>query len=357
MLGMGYAQDVPHSLTPITVNCQELTKDIELTSIFKVGFVPLETNERCVIQRIEKVVNSNGHWIIWDKRQNSVFSFDSGGKFINKITTDEDVAPGKFKYCYDIDAVNDTLFLLADKSILLFDLNLHYLSQLSLPKRYAKFMVQKGWAYLYANIQTSTDREKVGALCLAHPDTVFPLLNEHRDLGFFNLVEPLNFSCRAGEVLFSYLLTDTIYALNRAAVYPKYLLDFPGREFAKHAFDQMPKDPYEIAGFVNTLDKTTYVHLPNRFIANDLGVTFHIKIGSQGALFYQSATSQARFLTESCLLDGKPFNLIFAGSTADSMISSVFFNGLAPSRKEALKSQGYPIENGSNLVLVVFSAL
>ncbi len=64
-----------------------LDKGLELSQIIKInGIINLETNNQSIIGKVDKVIYSNSHFYILDKRSaKSVFIFDEDGKYINKI--------------------------------------------------------------------------------------------------------------------------------------------------------------------------------------------------------------------------------------------------------------------------------
>jgi len=355
---MGYMQNVPHSVQPISVNCAEISREVELMSFFKVDMVPLETNKNCLIQQIEKVVATENHFVVWDKIQKTILVFKKNGAFVAKKTSVSHAGPGEFTFLFDIDAVKDTLFLLSDNKIFLYDFNLKHLNTIKLVKFYDKFQISDGWVYGYNPSQTPIDREKVGAFNLANPGKSYPLLYEKRELGWFRLVVPFNFCSYSGEILFSYLLTDTIYSLQKNRAYPKYVLTFGTRKFATHAFDKIPpNDPYAGMNMFNALRETKFAYSPTRFVENDLGISFRIGLEKNNLFFFQNPTKTIHFLSEKCLLDGREFPAILIGFTPSYHIYCANPWDLTPKLKERIKSKGYEITDDSNPILLILSSL
>ncbi len=322
---------------------------------FRVAFIPLETNKDCLIRRIEKVVSYGDRFVVWDKSQKAIFVFRQDGGFVKKISAVSHPGPGEFTYCYDVDATGKQIYVLSYQTLLVYDINLKYLKTIKIGKAFEKFQINDGWAYLYNNDQTPIDHEKVAAVNLSTADKTYPLLFEHRELGTFNLVEPFNFSYSSGEVLFFYPLTDTIYSIQKSSVYPKYLLEFGDRKFAKHAFDKMPNDPYAPANIANALSETNFVYWTSAFVENQLGISFRFAMGHNSLYYFKSASGPAHFLTAKFKLDGMDFNYNLIGFNQSSLINCVNPRELSPKLKGKLGSQGFKIEYDSNPILVVLN--
>ena len=66
----------------------DASKSISINNIFsKMEIIPLETNEKSIIQNIDKIIEYQSFIYILDRRQKAVLIFDSHGKFISKINT------------------------------------------------------------------------------------------------------------------------------------------------------------------------------------------------------------------------------------------------------------------------------
>jgi len=137
----------------------------------------------------------------------------------------------------------------------------------------------------------------------------------------FNLVEPFNFSNSSGEILFFYPLTDTIYSLQKTSVYPKYLLEFGDRKFAKSAFDKIPNDPYAPANMANALRETKFACWTSTFVENKLGVSFLFSLGHNIIHYFKSPSGSSHFLTSKFKQDGNDFNYNLIGFNQNSLIT------------------------------------
>ena len=80
----------------------DASKSISINNIFsKMEIIPLETNEKSIIQNIDKIIEYQSFIYILDRRQKAVLIFDSHGKFISKINT-IGRAPDEFYLLEDI---------------------------------------------------------------------------------------------------------------------------------------------------------------------------------------------------------------------------------------------------------------
>lgn len=112
--------------------------EIYFTSKFisDVKFIPLETNEDCIIGNISKVLFSKGKYYILDsKSAKQIFVFDSLGKFLTHIGK-IGKGPGEFirpvDFCIDNKA-NYILIIDADRKIIKADLNGNFILEKSSP--------------------------------------------------------------------------------------------------------------------------------------------------------------------------------------------------------------------------------
>ncbi len=349
---VGYPQSPSHSIKTITVDCNHIDKEVELLTTFHVDFIPLETSKNSLIRRIEKVVAASDHFLVWDKSQKTIFVFGKDGRYLNKISAVSHPGPGEFTYCYDIDATGDKIYILSYQTILVYDMSLKYLKTIKIGKAYEKFLINDGWAYLYNNDQTPIDREKVGVADLSKAGTDTPILFEKREIGMFHLVEPFNFSCNSGEILFFYPLTDTVYSLQKTSVYPKYLLEFGDRKFAKNAFDKIPNDPMAPMNMANALRDTKFAYWTAGFVENKLGIFFRFSMDHNSLYYYRSASGPTHFLTSKFKLDSNDFNFNLIGFNQTALISCANPWELTPKLKEKIIKQGFKIEDDSNPLLV-----
>jgi 6-bladed beta-propeller len=76
-----------------------------------IEYIPLETNEKCLIGELNKVVKTKDYIFVSDLSMN-LFQFDTNGKFISKIGK-KGGAPGEYTYLIDyvVDEINEYIYL------------------------------------------------------------------------------------------------------------------------------------------------------------------------------------------------------------------------------------------------------
>jgi len=101
------------------------TEVISISDIFEsIDVVQLDTNEDCLISSISKVIYHDNKYFILDLKLQSLFCFDSNGRFLFKIFQ-KGQGPEEYLYLSDfnVDPYNNQLMLLEPfGSLLLFDL-------------------------------------------------------------------------------------------------------------------------------------------------------------------------------------------------------------------------------------------
>jgi hypothetical protein len=114
----------------ITLGCSNKARDIEVTGdplileirdlpegdssvIQSITYIPLETNDNCLIGNIEKVFYRNNRFYAIDKNvTKSIFVFDAGGKFLWKIDK-RGKGPGEYTELldFDVDSIGNIYLL------------------------------------------------------------------------------------------------------------------------------------------------------------------------------------------------------------------------------------------------------
>ena len=84
---------IPQDIFDQKINLNSLIKDIE--------YVPLETNSKCIIGRVDKIIAGDDSYFILDQENCFVYRFDKNGNFLNKIGT-QGKGPREFVDVWDI---------------------------------------------------------------------------------------------------------------------------------------------------------------------------------------------------------------------------------------------------------------
>jgi hypothetical protein len=113
------------------------TMQVSIPDIFEsVEVIQLETKEECLISTIQKVVFFNDRYYVLDDRQESLFCFDSSGKFLFKIAAKGE-GPEEYLHLgyFNVDTYHNQLLILEPfGSLLSFDLEGRFLSKIKLPR-------------------------------------------------------------------------------------------------------------------------------------------------------------------------------------------------------------------------------
>lgn len=113
----------------IEIEVNNIERNSNFSSISKYRLIALETNNYCLIGKIDKVIYRNKYIYILDREiAKSVFIFDSNGKFISKIRA-LGKGPGEYIFLNDMDVdSNGNVYLLDTKQnkILCFNNNGSY---------------------------------------------------------------------------------------------------------------------------------------------------------------------------------------------------------------------------------------
>jgi hypothetical protein len=124
--------------TPTATTTIDLTgtpkKKFNISTIAKsIKYVPLETNDSCIIGTVNQIIICNDRYILTDVNNvNSVFCFDFNGKFITKIGNQGE-GPGEYRipdYVF-YDFVEESIYILDDRGrkIIKYDKNGTFISE------------------------------------------------------------------------------------------------------------------------------------------------------------------------------------------------------------------------------------
>ena len=90
---------IESDLTKINVNPSETGIALDIANNIEKQWeiIPLETKDECLVNEADKILYKNGIYYILDRQGNSLFLFDSDGKFISKILKKGEVYYAKNK--------------------------------------------------------------------------------------------------------------------------------------------------------------------------------------------------------------------------------------------------------------------
>jgi hypothetical protein len=123
----------------------DLTDDVQLSDSLEFSFIPLETNEQCLIGVVKQVEIRDGKIYILDIKQKALFVFDMEGQFLAQIGT-RGAGPGEYisPMSFDLDLSANTIVVndIEKKELLYFDLDdYRFKYARTLPEHYTSFSI------------------------------------------------------------------------------------------------------------------------------------------------------------------------------------------------------------------------
>lgn len=244
-----------------------ISNDIGLSEIAEnVKCIPLETTDKCIIDRVIKVKTLDGQIYISDK--DHIFQFNSDGGFVKQIGK-KGRGPGEHQLIYDfcLDRLNGTISLLTPKEIIQYDKNGNFIKSVSVEgflhtieaignsiyvtKEYVNVKSASGvrnisWLYKYSNNLELIDSINIANVSITK---VFAI---HQPLTF-------NFSLSLNNIFFYHpnfliepVIRNTLYRFNNDSFETYFKFDF-GDEEAEFIRQQRIEDgfPYKKLNILN----------------------------------------------------------------------------------------------------------
>jgi len=100
------------------------TKEIVLSQIATdIQYIPLETNEECLITSVSQIFTFKDKFIVFDDRQKNIYLFETTGKFIRKIG-EKGIGPGEYNEAFRVSFCDkDSTILVKDRDNILYGLD------------------------------------------------------------------------------------------------------------------------------------------------------------------------------------------------------------------------------------------
>jgi hypothetical protein len=287
-------------------------KKISLTSITdSVKYIKLETNAKCLVGRINKIIIHNN--FIYVGSFHNIFKFDMNGKFICQIGT-KGQGPREYVQLRDFVVKNDSLFILTRNKVLTFNINGSFLTEvsfntdgLSLNKTNSCFITdndQTGTIDFFDKKGNMVKSEKVKS----NLDKKFPVMvmYRHQNLFFQNRD---NFCVNTFH-------NDTIYQIDKSNIFSPYLLinlgkyKLPPNKRAEavnlEKFGTISA-PYVRPGLMETKN---YIFLEinkweRKSQVNEFGLASN-KVGSLGIILHEKSSSNSMIISSDGIDDDMP---------------------------------------------------
>lgn len=223
-----------HSSFEIVINSETPVSDQPILK--NVSFLKLETNDECLIEDVSKVIPCKNKLVVLSSSMNGgmptrdVLIFDNLGRFQNKISRGQ--GPGELIYPTDI-AVNsngDSLYVVDRcKQINVYDMEGNYQRALCVDKGFMQMMpVASDFLLFDPNLQKEGNYN-LRYLCSSNDSTTLLLKQPYNGVSFS--LSNLLFRMEDNDVLFSILLSDTVYQVDshNKMLSPYFVLNFEGR--------------------------------------------------------------------------------------------------------------------------------
>lgn len=216
--------------------------------------IPLETTDKCLIGEITKLCSDKNLFVVFDKRNQSVFRFSSKGHFLGNIG-------GKGRGPKEFTELCDVSLDKKRKEICLLDLG----GRKIMYYNYSGVFLREESMYYYTQIEFSEDKmilntgiaQNEMAPVLDYSRLVVSSKGNQRPLykGFtfpgnqrnnFNWAKPAPLQTCKNQVFYSHVLSDTLWQIKNNYCIARYVLDFPERNalFTKNEQDNMTSELY-----------------------------------------------------------------------------------------------------------------
>lgn len=221
--------DIPENITTRNINIDSLVADYH--------YIRLETNDRCLIGRIEKIFSDSSDLFIYDKQNNSVFKFDNSGRFLCKIGN-AGKGPTEYNEAWNMtinkESKEISILDLMGRKIVIYDYNDKFIRNIPMYYLYTSF------EYMNDKIVTNTgfsynnhlQNVNLNQVVIAKQDQNplykgFTYPSVLRDHFSYEVSQPLKkFN---NDVYYYNVLSDTIWQIKDSVSNAAFALNFLGR--------------------------------------------------------------------------------------------------------------------------------
>ncbi len=272
-----------------TVCCSELFDSL--------WYVPLETNDNCIIGSITKVLFTDEEFIIIDRKTKRILRFSEKGDFLNQIG---DIGRGPREYVVigDIECHgkgdNGHLYIGTFDKLLHYRLNGVFVESIPLIGRQEYIIIDTSSIAVAQDISSGNAPYRL-VIQNFRGDTLqkFPnyLKFERPKTTISNSALVSKFSRYKGEIYYKFPYSDTVFLINGNKLEPRYIIDLgkfkrpddwipekglhPVADYSKHGF-------YQFSFEVQEMDKYLYINIfsAGRFGGYEMSFLYDISIDS-----------------------------------------------------------------------------
>jgi hypothetical protein len=221
----------------LPVNLDEENSIVSFYDLFeRVSLIRLETNEESVIHHVDKVVFVHDSIFIMDKKQKTVFLFDSNGKYLNKLAKSGNGPDEYFDLAdFTINEYTNSLEILsAYRGIYRYDLDFRFIERIPISTKgiVHRFAVVDSCTRAFYNLVRIHNIElyDIYSKELKGEYVKVPAyIHQKTSLGSpFFLLE----NKQKGEAVFTQPFSNTVYTITRSSFKPCYTWDFGKYNFS-----------------------------------------------------------------------------------------------------------------------------
>jgi len=256
--------------------------------IKRLEFIPLETNEKCLMGSIRKIELANNQIFITDRTNNKIFIFDILGKYLGSIGN-PGKGPGELVSLKDfiIDESNNQVFILdnSQRKVLIFSLHDHSLkSEFKIEFLANDFkQLDESKLVFYTKIPQSMSGINYSIAIMNLNDKSFKWFLEKDDYdislsGAYSIFQSQN-------TYFAPYLKDVVYRITPNQIEPFITFDFGQNKIPIEKMDGMLQNPRKFIDLVEKSGEWTYgienIYENHQFIS----FTFHLKNSSTKVIY------------------------------------------------------------------------
>ncbi|MCP9612649.1 BF3164 family lipoprotein [Coprobacter tertius] len=226
---------IESDLTKINVNPSETGIALDIANNIEKQWeiIPLETKDECLVNEADKILYKNGIYYILDRQGNSLFLFDSDGKFISKILKKGE-GPDEYSNLDAFAVDNDSIWIsdASSRSLICYGPDLKMIDRASTWERATgnDITLMNGKIYLATNwTGWNKKNSQIASYDIKNKDVtglwrVPPLNGDHALIRKSCQLADNGDSC-----LFIYSYCDTIFQIKDNKLTPAYQLSFTER--------------------------------------------------------------------------------------------------------------------------------
>lgn len=218
----------------ISINVDDFNQSGNLSEFLEITeLIPLETNQKCLINRINKVVTYESKIFVFDENSQRILLFNHDGTFIRQIGM-PGKGPGEYLEIsdFDIDRVRNLVYVLDFQKIHTFSLNGEFQKTTKTQFMAQKLLVLNSNEIIF-NGAGRDDRIFITDSTFRINQSFFPYTLAHRITPYYS------FSKFNENSIFHLPYCDTLFDFIGQQPSPSLYIDFNGKNFTNSDFEHL----------------------------------------------------------------------------------------------------------------------